>query len=137
MGINKKTVAYIWCVNKQHFNWQAAVKSGVCEIIEIDSTSPTRHIGNIREIVLTSNRLTTKEGTTLKLEIVHWKKYAVSAEVLEWTRYTVDVWAHSEEAANQQVKDKGILNFDVQDVAYGSAFCDSDETTDDRNHSVT
>jgi len=135
MSNNKKTVAYVWN-GENHHSWQEATSHGVCETIEIDSTNQGCHIEHLRQALLMSNRFTDKMSITLVMAIVHLKSYSVSAEVLEWNQYSVDVWAASRDDAKRIAKDEGILSFSSNDVTWGSSVFEDGEPTSDRNHTV-
>lgn len=65
-------------------------------------------------------------------ELVKFKPFTVSAEVLEWNTYTTTVYAETSAEATARVKTEGIVSFEKSDVEHGTTGYDGTPIEDNQ-----
>ena len=61
------------------------------------------------------------DKSRIGFEIVKFKPFTVSAEVLEWNTYTTTIYAETSAEATARVKTEGIVSFEKSDVEHGTS----------------
>ncbi|CAM0042824.1 hypothetical protein VPHK404_0025 [Vibrio phage K404] len=65
-------------------------------------------------------------------ELVKFKPFTVSAEVLEWNTYTTTIYAETSAEATARVKTEGIVSFEKSDVEHGTSSYDGTPIEDNQ-----